>query len=266
MKRRLVIVSGVLIGFLVLTFGVIFNPWFWELDVVPMFYRNRFRINADIIPAAREERAMFVSINPQFRVQFGDRENPYSAFLRFSAVEGDRSARLNNEINLNPFENTSEVIAALQDSRVFGVELTLFSTTIYGMPTLATSDLDEHEELIRLARELLGEEEATPSSEIADIEERRQRIQTETIALRENNQDVVRNMSVAPDIDISYHIEAGRGIRSQIIIGDREHYDTACLSALSQGVSELCDLPRNRFSFLLDLDPGLSLHRSRVSV
>lgn len=250
-------------------FGLVFNPWFWEQKIIPLAYRNRFRVNADIVPATAEERAQFVSINPNFRVQFGDKEEPASAFLRFAAVEGEKKAQLNNDISLNPLENSQEVIAALQDKKIAGVELTLFSASVDGLSMLDNnSDFEEDEELVRIARELLGEEmeEGSFSGEIEEVEAKKEEIVTETIADRENDQDIVKNMAVAPDVDIKYLIEAGRGIKSQIIVGDRAHFDTACLSALSQGVSELCDVPRNRFSFLLSLDPGLSLEKSKVSI
>jgi hypothetical protein len=259
---------------LLLGFGTALNPWFWSQSIVPASLRNKFLANADIIPAAKEERAIFVAANPNFRVQFGDKADPTTAFLRFAAVTGDEKTKLSNEITANPFQNSAAVLAALQDKRISGVELTLFSalideTSLFQNSSSLTSDeFTTDEELIRLAKELLGEDlAATPSTDLPQAQTRaKEVITTQTLALRENNQDVVKNLAVAPDVDINYTIEAGQGVKQQILIGDRDHFDTACLSALSQGVSELCDLPRNRFSFLLALDPGLSLQKSLVAV
>jgi hypothetical protein len=132
---------------------------------------------------------------------------------------------------------------------------------------MTSSSLDEDEELVRLAREMLGESsEVVETSELTQVRAKAERIATQTIAVRENGLDVVKNIAVAPDVDINYTLRAGRGIEAQIILGDRAHFDAACLSALSQGVNELCDLPRNRFTFLVALDPGLQLERSLVSL
>ena len=253
---------------LLLGLGTALNPAFWSQAIMPNHIRGKFLANADIVPAAKEENALFVSVNPNFRAQFGDKNNPHAAFLRFAAVAGQLDGKINNAVSLNPFENTAQVISALGDQEVAGVELTLISASLRTSdPKSLGNSLGEDEELLRLAREMLGESnEVLGDSELTTAQAQAEKIQTQTVAQRENGLDVVKNLAVAPDVDINYTLRAGQGITTSIVLGDRQGFDVACLSALSQGMSELCDLPRNYFSFLLTLDPGLQLEKSLVSL
>ena len=233
---------------------------------MPEKIKNNFLLNAKIIPASDDDRSQFLAINPGFRAEFGDKEASESAFLRFEVTEASAEGELTGDVVDNLFGDWKQFRSALTKYQP-GIEWQLFSVGI-DETQMATTTLGEDEEILRLLKEIKGE--AVIEKETVEVEaalSEKENVKTSTVVRREQGYDVVENLNVAEAVDLAYQIEPGRGILSKIILGDRKNFDTACLQLLSLGVSEDgCDLPNNRFSFLLKLDTGENLVASPLSI
>ncbi len=250
-------------------FLIISSTWFLDLPFIPDSLRKNFRLNATIVPASDDSRSLFVAINPGFRAEFGDRDNPTSAFLRFEAtrVEASSSAQVSGDIDRNLLDQFSNLYQALQSYQP-GFSWQLFSVGLDETQVFTQTDLGQDEEVRRLTREILGQAlVASASSDLGQVISEKKNVSTTTQVKRYQGYDVVENLAVAPDVDLQYSVLPAQGIKSEILIGDRQNFDTACLKLLSlTGSSQGCDLPSNRFSFLLELDSGQRLVHSPLSI
>ena len=230
--------------------------WLWTLPFVPASWRSRLMLNANIVPASDDSRSQYVAINPGFRVEFGDKDNPTSAWLRFERSKG--KSQSNAEVSANQLD--SFAITQLWQDYQPGIEWQLFNVGIDEDQLRGGTVLGSDQEMAKIARELLGESVVGEiDTDLQTVASEREQIETATIVERFQGYDQVSNLAVAPDVDLKYVIVPGKGVKSQIWLGDRQGFDTACLQMLSLTGSEAgCNLPSNKFSFLLQLD---SSHR-----
>ena len=267
MKKRGLLLAGLAV---IVFAGVLLGAgeWLWRLPFMPEQWRNRFVLNANIIPASDDARSMFIALNPGFRAEFGDKQNPRSAFLRFektpNPVAATASADADVSRNLLDSFNAYQVLQDYQP----GIEWQLFSVGVDEQQLQDGTQLASDQEILQLTKQILGEElVATASTDLPAVEQQKESIVTETVVTREQGYDVVANRNVAEGVDLQYVVVPGQGIKSDIVIGDREGFDTACLKLLSvTGVDAACNLPRNKFSFLLQLDAGQKLIHTPLSI
>lgn len=269
MVERKVKKSGLkILGFILglsAVFYLILHSW-WHLPFVPERIKNNFLLNASIVPASDDSRSLFIAINPGFRAEFGDKQMPESAFLRFEVTETTTSGKLSTDIERNlkdSWQNLNELFHQYQP----GIEWQLFAAGVDEQEMTALS-LTQNEELLQMMKEIKGEEIiATASTQLPTIISEQEKIKTSTQVRRDLGFDVIENLAVAEAVDLNYRLLPGKGVKSEIVLGDRKNFDTACLQLLSLGISEEgCDLPKNSFSFLLKLDPGQSLVHSPLSL
>lgn len=263
--------TWLLIGTAVLTLvcliSLFSSRWFWSLPFIPTDIKNTFHLNASIFPASDDSRSLFLSVNPHFRAEFGDREAPTSAFVRFEVTSNnDSSASSNADIDANPLLSWRDVYQAFQTYQP-GIEWQLFSVGV-DETQFSQSQLAQDSEILRLAQENFADSLiAQIPTDLPAVLSRKQNISTQTQVSRLLGYDVIENMAVAPDVDLHYRLDEARGLVNQIVIGDRQDFDTACLQLLQLGLATTaCDLPANKFSFLLKLDPGQTLVHSPLAL
>ena len=259
--RWLFVCSGV-----ILLLGILTSRWFWSLPFIPARWRDNFTLNANILPASDDSRSLFVAINPGFLAEFGDKDNPTSAFLRFEKTATSNEESVNADVNRNTWDSVL-VTAALHDYQP-GFSWQLFSVGIDETQWRAQTTLAADEQVSEIAHELLGEQlVATTTADLEVIDTQKQAIKTETVVERFQGYDVVNNRAVADDVDLRYLVVPGKGIRSEVLIGDRDDFNTACLKLLSlTGSDDDCRLPYNKLSFLLELDHGQRLIHSPLAI
>ncbi len=259
------------------TFAVLFllfsSRFFWQLPFIPASIKNSLSLNASIFPASDDSRSLFLSVNPNFRAEFGDREATSSAFLRFEVTDAHSasvSSNLlgNSDIDTNTLVSWDQLYQAFQTYQP-GIEWQLFSVGI-DETQLQAQKLGTDTEILRLLQDQSSGTQslisATPT-DVATVLSYKENVTTKTQVSRQQGYDVIENLAVAKDIDLAYKIDPGQGITQQIIIGDRQNFDTACLQLLSLGLPVTdCDLPNNRFAFLLKLDEGQTLIHSPLSI
>lgn len=265
MKKRLIVVS--IFSILVIVGVVISSHWFWTLPFIPAVLRANFQLNANIIPASDKSRAQFVAINPGFRAEFGDKENPTSAYLRFEKTNTTtKDTSKNADVNANLLDSLA--IIQLTSDYQPGLQWQLFNIGIDETQLTTDTHLSQDSEALSIARELLGETiVAEPTDNLETVAHDREKITTQTVVDRFQGYDQVTNMAVAPDVDLKYTVLPGKGINSTIWIGDRPNFDTACLQMLSlTGSNAGCNLPSNKFSFLLQLDNGQKLIHDPLAI
>lgn len=249
-----------------LLFLVVTNRRFLSLSFMPQAWRNNFLINANIIPSSDDSRSLFLAINPGFRVEFGDRDNPTSAYVRFEVTESSESIAT-ADVSQNLLDNFTDVYQAFRDYQP-GASWQLFSVGVDETQVFAANKLADDQAMIELIRSTLNEDlEATADTNLIMVASEKEAVTTETVATRYQGYDVIENRAVAGDVDLNYQIDPGRGVLANIVIGDRADFDAACLKLLQMtGSNVSCDLPYNRFSFLLQLDPGEKLLHSPVAI
>ena len=243
----------------------------WRLPFIPENWRAHFELNANILPASDDARSQFVAINPGFRAEFGDKDNPASAFLRFertkevSTVSADSSSG-DRDINANLLDTLTTL--STQTDYQPGIQWQLFSASIDESQLGTSTTLNVDEELLKITKEVLGEQlEATSETDLQVIKIAQETITTQTTVSRFQGYDQVDNQAVADDVDLHYVVDPGHGIAQTISIGDRPNFDTACLKLLSLTGSDVtCNLPNNKFSFLLQLDDGLEIKHTPLAV
>ncbi|MDO5561599.1 MAG: hypothetical protein Q4G02_02380 [bacterium] len=263
--KKIWLISAATLGVIVLAV-VVSSSWFLSLPFIPQNIRNHFLINANIFPASDDSRSQFLAINPGFRAEFGDKDNPTNAFLRFEVTQASDSAQANGDVNRNLLENWTNVYEAFKEYQP-GVEWQLFLTGV-DESEMSQTAIGEDEEILRLMKELSGDQviSETPT-EMAQVLSDKENIVTQTQVSRQDGYDLVENLAVAPDVDLTYTIKPGKGVENTIVLGDRKDFDTACLQLLSLGLAgQDCDLPDNKFSFLLKLDAGQKLIYSPLAI
>jgi len=263
MRKWILSFSGLMI--IILVGMAASSRWFWTLPFMPERWRANFQLSANILPASDDSRAQFLAINPGFRAEFGDKQNPTSAFLRFEKTKTTLE-NTDRDINANLIDQLA--IAQLLSDYQPGLEWQLFNVSIDETHLDHGQTLAADQEILDIAHDLL--DTSTISPESTDLEQAvaaAEKIQTETVVARHQGFDTVQNLEVAPNVDLQYTVLPGKGINSSIIIGDRRNFDTACLQMLSLTGSEAgCNLPSNKFSFLLQLDEGQKLAHDPLSV
>ncbi len=263
--KNIFLSCGIVLGTFAILLALVSSRYFWSLPFVPASVQNSLAINASIFPAGADSRALFLAVNPGFRAKFGDKEMAESAFLRFEVL-GEAEASAGTGVNPSAFVDLSEVYQSFQEYQP-GFTYQLFSTGVDQSQVfeqgLVENELAWDFFLEGSETELVASEEP----ELAVVLSERDQVKTETVVKREDGYDWVENLEVGVDTDLTYKIEPGRGLTNQIIIGDRADFDTACLQLLSLGIpSSECDLPNNRFSFLIQVDPGMELEHSPLSI
>ena len=265
--RKKVIIISIVIVISWLVFFTLSSKWFLSLPFMPEKIRNNFLLNADILPANDASRSLFVTINPGFRAEFGDKDNLESAFLRFEVNSQTKTENDNADINRNLLDSFAMSELLFKDYHP-GIEWQLFSVGIDEEQVFKTTELAKNDEIARLTQEMLGNDlKKEITTDIQQVLSEKKDIKTETKTQRFQGYDVVENMAVANEVDLKYTVVPGKGIKKEIVIGDRENFDTACLKLISlTGIDQGCDLPYNRFSFLLQLDQGQKLIHSPLSL
>ena len=264
MKKSVLIGGGVLVLVVAWLAVVACSKSWWSLSLWPASIRHHFVLNANIIPASDKSRAQYVAINPGWRAEFGDKQNPTSAYVRFEKTAGGEQT--SRDVDRNLLDQLA--VAALVDGYQPGVQWQIFSVGVDETQLSAGTSLAADEEVFRLSRELLGEQLiASDESDLQEVAAAVEKIKSETVLAREQGYDVVSNLAVADNVDLAYTVVPERGITSKIIIGDRENFDTACLKFLSlTGSDTMCQLPPNKFSFLLQLDDLQQLVHSPLAI
>jgi hypothetical protein len=230
-------------------------------------WQNNFRLNAAILPASDDSRSLYLTLNPGFRAEFGDRANPTSAFLRFEVIKAT-SALTKKSADINPnFFNTFQTATALNTYQP-GIQWQLFSVGIDEQQVDSAQILGNTPELAAATKHILAPNLiATTSTQINDVLSDKQNITTQYALTRHQGYDQLENLAVAENTDLTYTIIPGVGVEMSIIIGDRQDFNTACFKLLSlTGSTASCHLPVNRFSFLLQLDPEQTLAHTPLTL
>lgn len=262
-KSRIILFSSLLIVVL----GLFLSGWWWKNSGLGKLLFNRFQLNARILPASSQSRSFFVSVNPNFRAEFGAKDNPTAALLRFETIlEGQTHLASNSAIKKNLWESLTNLPGQFRDYYP-GIEWQLFATGLDEKEIAKLNLVGGNENNFAFAKKLLSDRLVESDQQIPQVLSQKEQIKTSTQLKREQGVDVVENLAVADNVDLNYQVLPGKGIASEIIIGDRQSFDPSCLSLLElTGESKSCHLPTNSFSFLLQTDEGVKLNHTPLSI
>lgn len=262
-KKQIILFSSLLI----IASGLFLSGWWWSNSSLGKLLLNRFTLNAHILPASSQSRSLFVSINPNFRAEFGAKDNPTAALLRFETILQEQAHSASNAaIKKNLWENLTNLPGQFRDYYP-GIEWQLFATGL-DEKEIAKLDLTSGDaDTFALAKKLLSDRLVEDKQQIPQVLSQKEHIKTTTQLKREQGIDIVENLAVADNVDLAYQVLPGKGIASEIIIGDRQGFDPSCLALLElTGESKSCHLPTNSFSFLLQTDEGVKLNHTPLSI
>lgn len=262
-NRKVILFSGLLI----ITLGMFLSGWWLEKTGLASLFINRFQLNAHILPASSQSRSLFLSINPNFRAEFGLKDNPTAAMLRFETIlEEQQHLASNSAIKKNLWENLTNLPGQFREYYP-GVEWQLFAVGLDEREIAKLDLINGDQENFSLAKKLLSNRLVENDNQIPQVLSQKQQIKTSTQLKREQGIDIIENLAVAENVDLNYRVLPGRGIISEIIIGDRQDFDLNCLSLLEiTGENRSCNLPANSFSFLLQTDDGIKLQHTPFSI
>ncbi|NCU32275.1 MAG: hypothetical protein EOM23_04940, partial [Candidatus Moranbacteria bacterium] len=208
MKKSWFLPLIALVSFLVLFF-IFSSRFFWSLAFIPTTIKNSLFLNASIFPASDDSRSLFLAVNPQFRAEFGDKDASTSAFVRFE-VTNNASASATADVDKNPLVSWQKVYQAFQTYQP-GIEWQLFAATVDETQFSALT-LTADQEILRLFRD---QSSVTISNdqpiEVAQVLSQKQNIVTKTQVSRRLGFDLVENLAVAADTDLTYQIDPNRG-------------------------------------------------------
>lgn len=262
MKKKWLILTTASVGALGLLLLIAF------IGQGSLFYQvlpGKFQLNAKVFPASDRSRSLYLAVNPNFRAEFGAKDEPTSAWLRFEVTKENNQETNNSEVQPNLWESLTNLPQQFREYYP-GIEWQLFSLGISEEQITTANNLPAANSL-QLAKEILGDKFASPTADINQVLSQKNNITTHTQVRHENAYDVVENLAVGKNTDLNYHLLPGVGIESEIVIGDRSNFDTTCLQLLSlSGQADDCQLPYNRFSFLLQTDNGVNLQHSPLSI
>jgi hypothetical protein len=231
--------AGVSLVLVLVVCVVLFNP-----NLVP---------NSDIYELGSEEAGLFANSNPSFDVTFGKKEDESTQWVRFESETEE----------INPFDPNyqtedksfwEKVVSIFQKEEKLGIEMSLSGVKLSETGNETIVDISDGKLKVE---DILGTDDVETSTELLQVgrilgeEDNEQNISKETIL----NKDVWKG------VDLEYQILEGIGVKEEIIIRSLESYMDTC----SDGETD-CEIPLNEFIFDLQLDKGVELHQSLVSI
>jgi len=186
--------------------------------------------------------ALYSNENPTFVVDFGNKEDPNSQWIRFEASSSD----------VNPFKTKNkniftEIANIFTQDKKSGIEMSLKGIDF--SETRNTKILELGEDIKNVA-DILGTDDIKTSTQV--IESGRD------IAIPENEQNISKptivNSNVADGVDVEYQILEGKGLKEEIILQNLDSFSDECKSDLTK-----CKLPLNTYTFDLKMDQGVRL-------
>lgn len=229
-----------ILGFVWVLVGVLAYVDYREVRILP---------NSDI-SADNAVEGKYASVNPDFRVEFGDKNGENDAQIRFVATSTSK----------NPFENDSEktlwqkVKSLFVRNKPAGVTMVLSKSEVKGVSNNISEavGVDPSD----MEREYIP----TSSVELTTL--------GRSISTGEDDSvDTVITKDVADGVDVEYQILEGLGLKEEIVLRWRDEFDRSCYENVSedQNVSDICAVPVNTYTFNLELDEGVKLKRSSHS-
>lgn len=201
----------------------------------------------DLIVTTSDGVALFSNENPEFKVDFGSKENPQGQIIRFEAQAS----------NENPFEVEGKksiftIIAELfKPKSKVGIEMSLVGIDFSETGKTQNATLASN---IQTVAEILGTDQVETSTNLIDMGREVGSLDTEESV----SKPTIVNSNVANGIDLEYQILAGYGLKEEIVINDLEAYAESC--------GDGCSLPLNKFEFNLSVDDGVVLKKGWFTV
>ena len=187
--------------------------------------------------------ALYSNENPTFKVDFGNKENPDSQYVRFETIAS----------STNPFEglNKKNIFTILKEiftsKKKTGIEMSIQAANF--SETTKTSSSNKDVELKKVA-DILGTSNIKTQTTLVESG------YNSTASQNEQNisKPTVINSAVSEGIDFEYQIINGKGIKENIVIQSLDSFSTECNSDFSN-----CKLPLNEYVFNLKVDEGVQL-------
>ena len=201
----------------------------------------------DLIITTSEGVALFSNENPNFKVDFGSKENPQGQVVRFEAEAAKD----------NPFEEKTKKSIFTKLAELFtpkkkvGIEMSLVGVNFSETEKTTDATLASN---IQTVADILGTDDVETSTNLIDMGREIGEYDTEDTISKQT----VVNSNVANGIDLEYQILSGLGLKEEIVINDLEAYADSC--------GDGCSLPLNKFEFDLSVDDGVVLKKGWFTV
>lgn len=282
-KRKIYIsypILGACLGIFVVTLVLFIN----------LLYLNT-KANANISESNKSSNALFININPKFKVEFGDKSNPTKPTVKFSAAPADlnpitgesanmpNSSILDNILSVIKPEvlsnlNESYIEFSLSNAKVAAENVTVTTgsrepnkSTTQNLSELVTSSINSKLQSLEKENANLTDKIQDLKSQINDLVTNKKDIFATTDLIEEkDNKDFILNKAILAGVDAKYSIQAGKGVKEEIIINKLPSYDSKCYENIPldqiTNLQELCSIPMNQYVFDLKLDRDVKVNRS----
>jgi len=209
----------------------------------------------------QQEDGTFQNKNNDFTVKFGTLDKIANTsntkvstddahIIRFSATPSKKVPFEQNkdEVQIGLLKSVKEDLLGTAEK---GIQLSFVSAQINGDHKEYVTDntnANTNNKVINTGMELISSGRTIPTSQ-----------QGYTFIKNENetNKDTIIQKNIIPGVDIEYQIIEGIGVKEEIIINNISQYSKNCKEE-----EELCLLPRNSYTFNLQLDKGVVLKQS----
>jgi hypothetical protein len=232
-KKSIILASSISIIFISLGLFLILKP----------------KINDDIFVLDSNNPALYANINPNFEVNFGQKEDPEKQWIRF---ESDPT--INNPFASEKPNFFKKIINNVIPKKSLGVEMSLIGLEV---DETKSKNLNDYDSKVQTVAEILGTEEVETSTALIEM--------GREIGVYEDDQiiskETIVNESVSDGIDLEYQILAGIGLKEEIVLQSLEAFGSECLEDVSK-----CQLPLNQYTFDLKLDEGVVLKEGLYTV
>ncbi len=223
------------------------------LGTLVVLFNPKLAPNSDIYEADERKEGIFVNENPNFGVQFGKKDNNTAQWIRFESETSDTNIfDPNYQVEK---ETLSKKLKELftKDGRL-GIEMSLSGVKLSETGNETIVDISDGKLKVE---DILGTDNVKTSTELLGMG----RILGEEDSEQNISKKTILNKDVWKGVDLEYQILEGIGVKEEIIIRSLESYIDTC------GDSETdCEIPLNEFIFDLQLDNGVELHQSLVSI
>jgi len=209
--------------------------------------------NSDIRETKEDEIGIFSNSNPSFDVLFGKKDNESVQWIRF---ESETKESNSFDPNYQPKKRNilEKVSSIFQKKEKLGIEMSLSGVKLSETGSETIKEKSDGELKVS---DILGTENIQTSTELLEVG----RLLGKNDSEQNISKETILNRDVWKGIDLEYQILEGIGVKEEIIVRSLESYMGSCSDSETD-----CEVPLNEYIFDLQLDKGVELHQSLVSV
>ena len=223
------------------------------LGTVTVLLNPKLVPNSDIQTAGKESEGIFVNDNPDFGVQFGRKDNDTVQWIRFES-ETKNTNFFDPNYQIEGKSLLDEFLDIFKKDEKLGIEMSLSGVKLSETSNETIVDISKGELKVE---DILGTNNVITSTELLQTGRNLGEVDTE----QNISKETILNKNVWKGVDLEYQILEGVGVKEEIIIRSLESYMDTCSNSETD-----CEIPLNEFIFDLQLDKGVELHQSLVSI